>query len=103
MQERIQIDGNTYVREDKAGPPSELLIVVVEGRWNLIGRCEHTDSHLVVHNAQVIRYWGTTAGLGELALKGPTSKTKLDPAGLVRVPHGKVLLTLDVTAEGWAL
>ena len=39
----------------------------------------------------VIRVWGTTAGLGEIALKGPTKDTVLDFAGTVDVPHSKVL------------
>ena len=32
-------------------------------------------------NASVIRRWGTTGGLGELALSGKTESTKLDSCG----------------------
>ena len=32
-------------------------------------------------NASVIRRWGTTGGLGELAISGPTDSTKLDSCG----------------------
>ena len=97
------INGEVYVKQSYAGPPPETLIVVVEGRWNLVGRCVYDDAgNLTITDASVIRYWGTTKGLGELAAGGPTSKTILDPAGTVRIPAGKVLLTLDATAEVWA-
>lgn len=32
-------------------------------------------------NASVIRRWGTSNGIGELALSGPTDSTKLDHCG----------------------
>ena len=60
-------------------------IVVLYERWHLIGDVEATKVGLTITNASVIRYWGTTAGLGEIAVKGPTKKTILDYVGEVRV------------------
>jgi hypothetical protein len=49
-------------------------------------------------NASNIRAWGTTAGLGEIALKGPTKKTVLDPCGqLVLDNPSAVLFTIKCT------
>lgn len=62
-------------------------IVVCNARWNIIGECEKTADGLVLTNASVIREWGTTKGLGEIAISGPTSKTKLDYVGEVHVPE----------------
>ena len=100
---KITVDGVEYVKATEAGPTPELLIVVIEGRWNLIGRCQTVDGHMVITDAHVIRYWGTTKGLGELATSGPTSKTILDPTPTVRVPLAKVLLTIDVTTSRWGI
>ena len=98
----ITIDGTVYTRSDKAGEPSPVQIVVIDGRWNVVGNVEHhDDGSLTITNAQVIRYWGTTKGLGEL-VGGPTSKTKLDPAGTLRVPAHSVLLTIDADPGEWA-
>lgn len=36
---------------------------------------------IVIDRCQCIRRWGTTAGLGQLALTGPTENTVLDPEG----------------------
>jgi len=52
-----------------------------------------------LEGAQTIRRWGTTAGLGQLALSGPTKDTILDPCGTVTVPARKVLFRLPCT--GW--
>lgn len=67
-------------------------IVVCLERWHLIGDVTETASGVTLQNASVIRYWGTTAGLGEIAVKGPTKKTILDYAGEVRVPTGSIVM-----------
>ena len=104
MQDRITIDGAEYVRADSIdADPTEVQIVVIEGRWNIVGRVARDDAgNLVITDGKVLTYWGTTMGLGEIA-SGPTAKTKADPVPTCRVPAAKVLLTLDASAEGWAL
>ncbi len=101
--QKITLDGTEYVRADSipAGDPTPVQIVVIEGRWNIVGNVETTETGIVITNAKVIRYWGTTKGLGELALNGPTGKTILDPCGTVRVPAAAVLLTMDTDAGKW--
>ena len=69
-------------------------IVVCLERWHLIGEVEETEQGVTLTDASVIRYWGTTAGLGELAIKGVTPKTKLDYAGEVRVPTRSVVMRI---------
>ena len=104
MQDRITIDGAEYVRADSidAGP-TEVQIVVIEGRWNIVGRVARDDAgNLTITGGKVLTYWGTTKGLGEIA-GGPTAKTKADPVPTCRVPASKVLLTLDADAQGWGL
>jgi hypothetical protein len=73
-------------------------IVVVEGGWvfltdNLVGN----ESVYTLNDASVIRVWGTTAGLGEIALKGPTTETVLDFCGNPTVPKNKVLVMIPCT------
>ncbi|MFP4294915.1 MAG: hypothetical protein ACLFQH_03710, partial [Halothiobacillaceae bacterium] len=52
--------------------------------------------------ARNIRDWGTTQGLGEIALSGPTRKTILDPAGVVVAPVGSMLFYLECNESAWA-
>ena len=60
-------------------------IVVVESGWVFLAEKvvpndnPSAQDEWVLHNASVIREWGTSKGLGEIALKGVTSKTILDP------------------------
>jgi len=56
--------------------------IVLGNRGNVVvGDLFITGSTGLLKNASVIRRWGTTGGLGELALKGATDNTKLDPCG----------------------
>ena len=60
-------------------------IVIGQAQWVFIGDVEETDYGLRITNATCVRNWGTTAGLGETALRGPTPKTVLDHYGTVKL------------------
>ena len=93
----ISIDGTEYVRADSLGPTeqTEYRIVIAQRGWVFVGQYDADDNEVVLTNAKVIRKWGTTAGLGQLALSGPTSATVLDPAGTVRLHPMSIVATLD--------
>jgi len=56
--------------------------IVLGNRGNtVVGDLKIKGTTGYLSNASVIRRWGTTNGLGELALKGPTETTKLDSCG----------------------
>ena len=69
-------------------------IVVIEGSWNMIGEVEETKEGITINSASCIRYWGTKAGLGQIALTGPTKETILDFTGTVKVPTHAVLFRI---------
>ncbi|HMT59841.1 MAG TPA: hypothetical protein PKA24_03185, partial [Microthrixaceae bacterium] len=94
----ITVDGVEY---RQAVAPSEVRIVVLQRGWIVVGRWAQDGDEVVVRDASVVRFWGTTRGLGELS-DGPTTATKLDPAGTVRANAAAVVLTIDVDAEAWA-
>jgi hypothetical protein len=73
-------------------------IFVVESGWVFICESyERTDFAYILQGASVIREWGTTKGLGEIALNGATSKTVLDACGTPEIPMDKVLFVLPCT------
>ena len=79
------------------------VIVVVEAGWVFLAdaivpkMAFGTLPVMQLENASVIRVWGTTAGLGEIALHGPTKDTVLDFAGTVDIPNGKILSIISCT------
>lgn len=54
-------------------------IVILQRGWCVIGNLEKNGSNYSLFNGSVIRKWGTTKGLGEIAKNGPTTNTTLDP------------------------
>lgn len=73
-------------------------IIVVDGGWVFIAESvEDKGTHLALNTASVIRVWGTTAGLGEIALKGATKDTIYDYCGNPTIPAGKVLVQIPCT------
>jgi hypothetical protein len=79
-----------------------LQIAVLDRGFVYVGLCQMQDGGLTITNAQNIRRWGTSAGLGELASKGPQAKTKIDRAGTVRAPMSSVVHLIDCNADAWA-
>lgn len=56
----------------------EIKIVVLQRGWVAIGRFFRKDNDCELTDAFIIRRWGTTAGLGQLASQGKQSETALD-------------------------
>lgn len=75
------------------------VIVIAQARWIFIGDMERTADGIKLTDTSVIRYWGTTAGLGQIALTGVTSKTILDPCGTVVIPTTSVIGIIECTYD----
>ena len=76
-------------------------IVVVNSGFVYVGEIQHDGDWCIVSNAQNVRRWGTTAGLGEIALSGPTGGTQLDPVGCVHIPAHAVISIIESEREKW--
>jgi len=104
--ETINVNGKKYVLESdmkkaKNLPATRKQIVILNRGWVVVGDYHEDKEFGVIENASVIRVWGTTAGIGELAEKGPLPNTKLDPCPTVRVRKGTEVFRLDVNEEKW--
>jgi hypothetical protein len=101
----LSVNGIKYVpkgSEVEKDIISDIKIVVLQRGWIVVGRFERKETQCKLHNASVIRSWGTTNGLGEIAEGGPTSSTKLDKCrGVVEFDYMTVVLTIDCEARKW--
>lgn len=96
----IVIDGLEYKPTTQSASP--IRIVILQRGWVMIGRYERDGDNCKLHNAAVIRIWGTTRGLGELALNGPTTETKIDPTnGLVEFHRLTEIATIVAEESKW--
>jgi len=77
-----------------------LKIVVLDKGFVYIGITVTDGEWVHISNAHNIRRWGTSKGLGQLALSGPTPNTELDAVGTVKAPFHSLqhLITVEVTA-----
>lgn len=94
----ITVNGVEYapIKKDTLG----VRIVILQRGWVMVGRYERDGNDCKLHNAQVIRIWGTTRGLGEIALNGPTGETVLDPCNGVVEFHRLTEIANIACCEG---
>lgn len=100
----IEINGEVYVRKGltpSAPVNSNIKIVVLQRGWVMIGRFSRKGNQCKLDNACVIRVWGTTNGLGELAANGPTSSTKLDKTGTVEFNELTAVVVINCEEQKW--
>lgn len=98
----IVVDGVKYVEQGKAEPKnSKIKIVVLQRGWVAIGRWTQKDDMVHLENAYVIRTWGTTKGLGQLASEGIQSNTKLDKAGSMHFHILTAVLVINADEKLW--
>jgi len=98
----IRIDEVEYVRADSVSvKPTKKQIVVLQRGWVVVGDVEKTETEVTINNCSVIRVWGTSKGLGEIASNGPTSSTKLDPCPALTVHPLSVVLYMNTNELNW--
>jgi hypothetical protein len=79
----------------------KVVIAVLDRGWVFVGRSMPTEEGLRLENAACVRYWGTTRGVGQLALSGPEKATRLDEAGVVLVPESSVICVIETDEKLW--
>lgn len=76
-------------------------IVILDRGWVVVGWVGISGDDVTIEKASVIRVWGTTKGIGEIASGGPTKDTILDPAGVCRAHKGSVVMYVDCNEATW--
>lgn len=76
-------------------------IVILQRGWVFVGNMTKKGSACKLVNAQTIRVWGTSKGLGEIAESGPTSSTKLDPCPEVTFHELTIIATIKCDEKAW--
>lgn len=76
-------------------------IVILQRGWVVVGDYFSGSKEDRLENASVIRRWGTSKGVGELALEGPKPETKLDDCGVVRFNKGAEVCRIDCNPSKW--
>jgi hypothetical protein len=76
-------------------------IVVLQNGWIVTGKFSTQAGLYRLTDAAVVRRWGTTRGLGELAINGPTPSTVLDSCPDVQ--FWSYIMVMDCKTENWTL
>lgn len=76
-------------------------IIVLDRGWVVVGQLEKDGQWFLLLNGSVVRRWGTTMGLGELAQKGPLPETKLEPLPLTKFHENQVIMIINCSEEKW--
>lgn len=75
------------------------IITAIERNVYIGERADAPKGYICLRDAAVIRIWGTTAGLGEIALNGPTKNTILDACGTLTLPITSVIAIFDCVGK----
>lgn len=76
--EKVILNGIEYVEKNKKNNWGKNIVILQRG-WIIIGDLEKDNEYFTLRNGNVIRFWGTTRGLGEIAKEGKKEKTIFDP------------------------
>ena len=103
--ETLKIDDVEDVRADKVQKCTGDVKIIILQRGNVVvGRLsvdKDNKDMMVLGKPSVVRRWGTTKGLGQIASGGPTSSTVLDKAPTMRFHVLTSILIIDCEVSKW--
>ena len=80
-----------------------IALVIADRGHVWVGDVVTNGDWCIITKASVVRLWGTTRGLGEIASGGPTDKTVLDKIGEVRANMRAVIAIVPCEVSRWSL
>lgn len=76
-------------------------IVILPRGWVVVGKLKEGKDFSELTFCAVIRRWGSTRGLGEIAENGPTKDTILDNTPPMRFPNSAIINMIACDATKW--
>ena len=90
-------------KKNASNEEKNIQIVILPQGWVLIGEySEQVENGTLIaylRNSSVVRRWGTTHGLGQIAISGPTTETVFDPCGVSSFPVAQMVSKIKVEAK----
>lgn len=80
----------------------DIRIVVLQRGWVALGHYNLDGERAKLSQASIVRRWGTSKGLGQLAAEGPLANTVLDPTPDIEFHALTELLNIKCNPEKWA-
>ena len=96
-----EADYNSMLKKGKVAPTKKQIVILNRG-WVVVGNYSEKGDDCTLTDASVIRVWGTTKGLGELAENGPLTATKLDSCPNVHFNKMTMVARMDVNEVNWS-
>jgi hypothetical protein len=103
-QETIELNGKKYVEFDpdkkdlQPAVDTDHIIVIAQRGWIFEGyRDKAVKDKIQLLNANVVRSWSNSKGIGGLAKKEDKSDYTLDSVGTVSFPVEGVIAVIDIT------
>lgn len=91
--------------EDADGNPipedENIRILILQRGWVVVGRFSQEGTECRITNGYIIRRWGSSAGLGQLAAGGPRDDTILDPITTLCVHELGIVASLFCNPKHW--
>lgn len=78
-----------------------LVIAVLQRGWVVVGRYSQSRDIAKLTAAAVVRRWGTTKGLGELAASGPLANTRLDNCPPITFHVREAVIVMEADENAW--
>ena len=99
----IKNDNVEYIRKDCTPQPTgDIRIVILQRGWVAVGYLSQDGVKCRLDRAAIVRKWGTTEGLPEIARKGPTINTILDKSPAIHFHELTIIASIECVEEKWA-
>lgn len=80
---------------------NDVRICILQRGWVVVGQWSVNAKECRLENAYVIAHWGTTKGIGQLAIEGPTAQTVLHQVTTFRYQLDNEVGNMVCTHKKW--